>query len=82
MKKSLKGFLNKIQENNTGEFTDGFKVFKNIRGGILLSDDSNTNKNACENPGTCSGTNSNICTNNKCGNASNTGCTNYGICRS
>jgi hypothetical protein len=81
MKNSLKSFLKKMEENNTGVFADGFRVLKNVRGGSMISEEEPiTNKNLCQNDGTCTGTNSNVCSNNRCGDATNTGCTNYGTC--
>lgn len=79
MKKSLKSFLKKMEENHALGGNDGFRVLKNIRGGILPPDQGN-NQNYCQNDGTCTGTNGHYCTNNRCGDATNTGCTNYGSC--
>lgn len=79
MKKSLKSFLKKMEDISVSGANDGFKVLKNIRGGTLLIEEG-TNKSLCQNDGTCTGTNANICSNNRCGEASNTGCTNYGTC--
>lgn len=79
MNKSLKNFLKKMEDKSFGQINEGFVVFKNIRGGTLITDEG-TNKNLCQNDGTCTGTNSNVCSNNRCAEASNTGCTNYGAC--
>ena len=75
MKKSLKNFLQKMENNSA---SGGFRVLKNVRGGKLPPE--GTNQNLCQNDGTCTGTNANRCSNNRCGDASNTGCTNYGAC--
>lgn len=78
MKKTLKGFVQLLQNGNSGQLKDGFVVLKNLRGGVLLP---TPNKNYCQNDGTCTGTNSNVCFNNKhCEDTTNTGCTNNGVC--
>lgn len=79
MKKSIKGLFSKLQENGHGALIDGFVILKNIRGGILQTDNS---QGTCNNTYTCSGTNSTTCANSgKCGDSHNTGtCTNSGTC--
>lgn len=74
MKNSVKSLLNKLQGNKNGTLSDGFKVLKGIRGGILLADNSGAE---CTNSGaSCSGVNKHYCTNSKdC-----TGTTNSAIC--
>ena len=79
MKNSLKSFLKKMDDNNAGGANEGFRILKNVRGGKLPPAEGN-NQNYCQNDGTCTGTNGNRCSNNRCGDATNTGCTNYGVC--
>jgi hypothetical protein len=79
VEKSLESFLKRIDINTSNEASGGFMVLKNIRGGYLI-DDSGTNGSNCENLGTCTNTNSNVCFNNRCSDATNTGCHNTGTC--
>lgn len=78
MKKSLKSFLKKLEDSSVAGANTGFRVLKNVRGGTLPTE--GTNQHLCQNDGTCGGTNADRCSNNRCGDASNTGCTNYGAC--
>ena len=81
MKKSLKGFLEILNEDNTGKLSNGFRILKNIRGGSMNIDLPSVNQNLCQNDGTCTSTNSAGCSNNRCADATNSACSNYGACR-
>jgi hypothetical protein len=81
MKKSLKGFLGKLNKDNTGGLSNGFRVLRNIRGGSMSIELPSVNQSYCKNDGTCTSTNSSGCSNNRCADATNTGCSNYGACR-
>lgn len=74
MKKSLKYLFAKIGKINSRALEDGFKVLKNVRGGILPN-------SGCTNVAGCNGTNSDHCQNDGSGCAETTNvlsCTNTG----
>lgn len=79
MKKTLSIFISKVREVNEGQLKEGFVTLKNLRGGVLPSN----NGGSCTNETTCTGTNSSYCTNSgDCKKATNssTHCSNTGTC--
>jgi hypothetical protein len=79
MKKSIESLVAKMAIGKDGSIKGGFAA---IRGGAMLFDATNRGF-SCDNTGTCSGTNENVCDNSgNCTNATNQtkNCTNSGTC--
>jgi hypothetical protein len=79
MKKDLKSFVDKLQQNDNGTWQGGFG---SVRGGFATDPITPANGDSCSNPGTCTSTNIVGCTNSgDCkGTTDQLACSNTGFC--